>query len=90
MRLQQKFIKASGLSDGWHERHYEILAEGMPTPITRVYWIFGEELGGQNELRFGEEKFDMTAEGTNGWEEWILARLNPHGFNMEHNEEKTY
>jgi len=89
MSFQQKLLKdVVNPEDRSHERHYQILVDGKDTVITRVYRIPVWPGGGQNELRYGDEKFDMTAEDTAGWEQWIMARLQPPVFNME--QQKSY
>jgi hypothetical protein len=79
MKFQQIFSHETPIDDKTAERHYRILADGHDTGITRVYLVEGSASNvvswKQNELRYGAEKFDMTATDVVGWEEWIIARL---------------
>ena len=75
MIFRMEFVESKQVEPELREDIYRVLVDGQRTPITRVYRVVRYEDIGQNELRCGDDKFDMTSTKTTGHEEWIAAHL---------------
>ena len=75
MIFRMEFVESKQIEPELREDIYRVLVDGQRTPITRVYRVVRYADIGQNELRCGDDKFDMTSTNTTGHEEWIAAHL---------------